>query len=179
MNGRVRLWLARHGATLWTEAGRITGWTDPDLSRSGRAQAMALGGRLRGRAFDAVWSSDLRRATETAAIVCRSAGLSRRVGVDHRLRELRFGALEGTRWVDLAPELRAGLLAFDGFRAPSGESVEELRSRVRDLLETFPAGDHLVVTHGGVIRMLLREAGLADHAAPGSVVPLDLTSRSI
>lgn len=178
MRPPVRLWLARHGATAWNEAGRFTGWADPGLSRQGRAQARALGSELRGRCFDSVWTSDLRRAIETATIALLAAGLRLELNIDRRLRELRFGAIEGSRWGDLPPQVRRELLLFEGFRARSGESVEELGSRVRGFIDSLPPGDHLVVTHGGVIRVLMRDGRKESAVPPGSMMALTLTCSS-
>jgi probable phosphoglycerate mutase len=168
----LRLCLARHGSTSWNEAGRLVGWADPGLSGRGRAEARALGAALAGRAFDSVWTSDLRRAVETTTIALRSARSTRTATVDRRLRELRFGAIDGFRWTELSGDVQRGLLAFEGFRAPEGESVEELGSRVWDLIGSLPPGDHLLVTHGGVIRLLMgdRSGGIT----PGSLVELEL-----
>jgi probable phosphoglycerate mutase len=88
---------------------------------------------------------------------------------DERLRELNFGRLEGRGWSGLSPETQRALMAFDGFQAPGGESVEQLRVRVGRFMEELPPGDHLVVTHGGVARLLLREVGMDRAIAPGSV----------
>lgn len=154
---RTRLWLVRHGATAWGEAGRLTGRTDLPLSPAGREQARALGTRLAGRAFDGVWTSDLTRAAETAALAWGEAI------PDPRLREVDFGALEGMRWDELSAEDRERLLAFEG--APGGERVADLRRRVVGFLGGLDGGRHLVFTHGGVIRLLLRERG-CDRAIP-------------
>ena len=57
------LLLARHGETEWNRTGRWQGWADPPLNETGRAQARALTEQLRAVPFDAVYSSDLRRAS--------------------------------------------------------------------------------------------------------------------
>jgi probable phosphoglycerate mutase len=118
----------------------------------------------------AVWSSDLTRAVETAQIAA-SPPMQ-----DRRLRELDFGELEGKGWIDLLPEMRRALLTFDGFQAPGGESLDQLRSRVADFVKELVPGEHLVVTHGGVARLLLRNAGRDQILAPASVgeVTIDL-----
>jgi broad specificity phosphatase PhoE len=167
----ARLWLVRHGATDWSDAGRLNGWTDVPLNERGRAQATWLAGQLKGREFAGVWSSDLARAEETARLV-----LGQPVP-DRRLRELDFGALEGRRWEEISAEVQRALITFDGFEAPEGESVAELDSRVFRFLQELPRGEHLVVTHGGVIRTLLRRSGNDLQPAPGELVRLNLNGR--
>ena len=111
----------------------------------------------------AVWSSDLARAVETAKIAASPPTQ------DRRLRELDFGELEGKGWNDLLPEMRRALLAFEGFQAPGGESLDQLRFRVDEFVKELVPGEHLVVTHGGVARLLLRNAGRDQVLAPASV----------
>jgi len=158
--GGVRLLLIRHGSTTWSEAGRLCGWSDVPLSVRGREEARALRARAESLARGA-WSSDLLRARETAGL----AGLQ--AAPDPRLRELDFGAIDGARWEDLSVPLRDALTRFEGFRAPDGESVAELADRVGEFVSGLSPGVHVVVTHGGVIRLLLRGRALADHVAPG------------
>ena len=67
--------LARHGQTSENAAGRILGRRDPPLSDAGRAEAAALAASLRGEGLQAIWTSPLRRARETAAIVASGLGL--------------------------------------------------------------------------------------------------------
>lgn len=164
------LWLVRHGATDWSAAHRFCGWSDPPLSDEGRAQAMALRPALEGRSFDSVVSSTSIRAIETARL---AFGEPR---PDERLRELDFGDIEGTTWVDCSPELRAALADYETFEAPNGESVVHLIERVTTALRDLGPGSHLVVTHGGVIRFLLGRAGITDYPPLGSLhrVRLDL-----
>lgn len=166
----VRLWLVRHGSTAWSEVGRLCGWSDPPLSELGRREVRGLRGEaarlLAGRPAG-VWSSDLLRARETARI----AGLP--AVPDARLRELDFGQMEGARWEELSAGLRSGLAGFDGFRAPGGESVAELGDRVHGFVRSLVPGMHLVVTHGGVIRLLLGERTADRHLAPGRAVRLE------
>lgn len=165
-----RLWLVRHGSTDWSDAGRLNGWTNVPLNDRGRLQAESLAERLLGGAFAGVWSSHLTRAKETARL---AAGEPM---VEPRLRELDFGALEGKRWEEIPPEAKYALAAFEGFEAPAGESVADLRSRVLHFVETLPDGEHLLFTHGGVIRLLLREAGPDRQVLPGDVVQVVLGS---
>lgn len=164
----MRLWLVRHGATEWSETGRLCGWTDVPLSPAGRGQAELLQPRLVGLPFDGVWTSDLSRASEFARLVIGDAS------PEMRLRELDFGDLEGKTWHDCDSSTRGALLWFDGFASPGGESVAELQDRVGGFLSGLVDGNHLVFTHGGVIRLLSRMRGLDSSPSPGELVVLDL-----
>ena len=92
--------------------------------------------------------------------------------VSVRLRELDFGLLEGKRWDDCPADARDALAAFDGFEAPGGESVAQLGSRVLGFVEALPDGEHLLITHGGVIHLLLLDAGADQQVEPGALVRL-------
>ena len=163
----VRLWLVRHGSTAWSEAGRYTGSTDVPLSERGRAEAEALGW-LGLRHWDGIWSSDLIRACDTA----KAAGVE--ATIDERLREIDFGRLEGVTWADLDPEAREALVTFEKFVAPDGESTAQLIERLEAFVAGLTPGDHLVFTHGGVIRALFRTAGEDCSPDPGAVAILEV-----
>ncbi len=147
--------LVRHGTTVWNLEGRLQGQTDIGLHESGVAQANALGERLKSGRWDAVVSSDLSRAAQTAGIVAGKIGISR-VHEDARLRERSFGLLEGTtleervrRWGEHWKTVELGV--------ESDESVgKRARDCVMDLCARYPHGNVVVVTHGGLIRQLLR-----------------------
>ena len=87
---------------------------------------------------------------------------------DHLDRAFDFGDLEGLRWDDLDNATRAGLLDFDGFVAPGGESVADFGARIDAFVDGLGPGHHLLITHGGVIRHLLRRAGSDSMVEPGS-----------
>lgn len=166
----LTVWLVRHGATAYTEAGRFNGRTDISLSKTGRDQARALRGRLALGPDALIWSSPSLRAVETARL---AAGEPIR---DDRLQEIDFGALEGMTWEECSPEIRERLLSFEDFSAPGGEAVAELRRRVHGFLTDLPPGPHCLFTHGGVIRLLLRKRHLDRRVGPGEVVVLPLAT---
>ncbi len=89
--------LVRHGKTDWNAEGKIQGQTDIPLNEEGKAQAIALANRLSGeeRIWDAVVSSDLKRAFATAQIIAEKLGIPL-LESDSRLRERYFGEVEGT-----------------------------------------------------------------------------------
>jgi probable phosphoglycerate mutase len=166
---KLDLWLVRHGETDWSAAHRFCGWSDPPLSDRGREQATALRAELEGRRFDSIVSSTSLRAIETARL---AYGEPRS---DERLRELDFGDIEGTTWLDCSPAIREALADYETFEAPNGESVAQLIERVTAALHDLGPGSHLVVTHGGVIRFLMGRAGVGDYPALASLSRVDLT----
>jgi broad specificity phosphatase PhoE len=152
------LHLIRHGETDWNRDGRIQGQSDPPLSARGREQARALAETLGVRPIGALWSSDLRRAVETAEPLAARLGLE--VRVSSALRERDFGVNEGRVAAEVAAEL--GTVAGTAWhgpddRHPDGESLRELYERVAafldELLADPPAEEIALVTSGGPIRM--------------------------
>ena len=89
----MRLILIRHGETEWNVSGRYQGQTDIPLSDRGRAQAEALGRRFASIPVDAVYSSPLQRAYDTAAAIARVKGLP--IQKADGLKELDFGEWDG------------------------------------------------------------------------------------
>jgi len=136
------LLLVRHGETDWNAEGRLQGHTDTPLNDYGRRQARALADELAGAPIDAVYTSDLARARETAEILGGRLGLP--VALDPELREKNWGSWEG-----LTPAERERVEYV-------GESTEDHRERTMRALAAIagrhPAGRVLVVTHGGSIR---------------------------
>ncbi|MEW6337460.1 MAG: histidine phosphatase family protein [Acidobacteriota bacterium] len=169
----LELWLVRHGETTRSRDGRLAGWADVRLTAHGREEARSVGPLLAGCRFDGVWSSDLARARASARLAWG------RAVPDRRLREIDFGRLERERWATLDDGQRTSLLAFQGFHAPGGESLEDLAARVHDFLAGLPPGRHLLFTHGGVIRLLTRAAGEDRFPPTGSVTVLDWANRRI
>ena len=157
----MRLWLVRHGATANNAEARFTGQTDIELSAIGHLQVQALAARLATRSFDAVVSSDLLRARQTALPI--AATRSEPVIWDGRLREIAMGAWEGRTVEDVRSKDPVRFASWQVAPAdsppPGGESLRDVRTRVVDALETycsrFPDGDVLWVTHGGVLSVLV------------------------
>jgi len=145
--------LTRHGQTDWNLGGRVQGHTDIPLNATGVAQARALADELATEQLVAVYSSDLGRARDTAAIVAQRHGLA--VTVEPDLREKNFGTWEGltdTEIGNLFPDAVRG-------RWGDGETTEAVAVRavaaVDRIRELYPIGAVLVVSHGGPLRALL------------------------
>jgi len=149
--------LARHGETADNvPPARVMGRRDPPLTERGRGQARVLARAVDGEGVRALYTSNLRRARETAEIVGETLGLE--LSVDPRLAESDRGRWEGRLMRDVEREepvtWRAWLRAGNGFRFPGGEALRDHLSRVVAALDDIAAGPlpALVVCHGGTIR---------------------------
>lgn len=153
-----KLFLVRHGETLWNHALRYQGHTDISLSESGIEQARALARRLKSIQFAGFYSSDLRRAYDTACILAEPHGAE--VQRMPELREINFGDWEGlTREeiIRLYPEISRQWWSQPlETRLPGGETLEEVADRSVRGLQTIaarhPDDQVLVAAHGGAIR---------------------------
>lgn len=162
------IWLIRHAESEWNALGLWQGQANPPLSQRGRAQAEALASKLRIARFDALVSSDLLRARETAAIVAQAIGLP--LVCDARLRERNLGAWSGLTHAEIAsrwPVDFARVQARDlDVRPGGGESIRDVALRARgyfeDLARDGASGRIGVVAHGGVIRALCDVPPLAN-----------------
>lgn len=154
--------LLRHGETEWNALGRLQGHLNSPLNPEGLRQADALASRLASVSFQALYSSDLGRALETARRIAARTGHG--VSQDTRLRERGLGILEGlTREEALQrhPETFARFSAGGpDYIVPGGESVEQRLLHAVECLEELgarhPGERVVVVTHGGVLGSLFR-----------------------
>jgi len=154
----TELLLARHGETEWNRERRWQGHADPPLNDAGRAQARELAEGLVGERLEAIYSSDLRRAYETAEIAGAHLGVP--VTSDPDLREIDVGS-----WSGLTREQLEG-------RVWDGETTDAHADRVlrvvRRIIELHPEGRVLIVTHGGSLRRLFEQIGETERPAPAN-----------
>ena len=132
----------------------MQGHTDVPLNDEGRRQARALAEELDGEEVDAVYSSDLGRARETAEIIAATRGGD--VISFPALREKNFGTWEGLTDVEVRERFPDSLTTGWG----DGETTDEMARRILAAVEEIAArhagGLVVVVTHGGPMRALLR-----------------------
>jgi broad specificity phosphatase PhoE len=145
-----KLWLVRHGATEWSEAGRHTGRTDIPLTEAGRAAARGLTRTLGDRSFALVLTSPLSRAADTCAL----AGFGARAEPTDDLLEWDYGEYEGLTTTEIRAERPGWSLWNDG--VPGGETSSAVGYRVDRVIERArsTAGDTLCFAHGHVLRVL-------------------------
>jgi broad specificity phosphatase PhoE len=147
----VKVHLLRHGQVR-AESGNF----DPDLDECGLRQAQQLALRLRSWGLTALYSSDLKRALQTAQAVAAQTGLE--LARDARLREIDMGAVLLQGWGAYPEEYAVWRRHTQDLPYPGGENGAQVRQRVEAALAEMAAragGDIGVVTHGGVIRVML------------------------
>lgn len=147
-----QLLLIRHGQTAWAAAGKHTGRTDIELNEQGRAEAVATARTLAGWTITRCWTSPLRRARETAAIVGFPDA-----EVDEELLEWDYGSAEGLT----TPELRSADPGWTVWtrQLAGGESVEDVGARadrfLHRVLAEVPSGNVAVFAHGHLLAVLI------------------------
>lgn len=166
MNIRGRLFIARHGETVFNAAGRMQGdAVDTPLTRAGFAQADSMGEGLGRFLRDGpgprhLWASPYGRALQTLAIVCEHIGAdwhdARR---DQRLSEINVGAWGGRTYRDIIAEqgeIVDGAHGLFSVRPPQGEWYDEIAVRLTSWLDDHGGepGDKLVIMHGMSSRVL-------------------------
>jgi broad specificity phosphatase PhoE len=160
--------LARHGETDWNAVGRWQGHTDRALTERGRRQAVELAERLANDAIDAVYSSDLLRAVETAEPVAKRLGLPLQTVPE--LREVDVGTWAGLTRDEVAERFPDGFRRWSEWQTgwEDGETYDEMGERVVGailrLAREHPGERILVVSHGGAIRALHAAAAGIDIA---------------
>ena len=154
--------LVRHGETDWNRANRFQGRADPPLNDTGREQAHVLATELGTESFATAYTSPLRRAAETAAILAGALGVD--TVPDGSLMEVDVGSWSGLTRTEVEarfPEGFARWLEY-GHGWDDGETYDELGARVVsglvDIAALYPGEVVLAVTHGGPIRSALAAA---------------------
>jgi probable phosphoglycerate mutase len=164
--------IIRHGETTWNVKAQLQGHMDIPLNAEGTRQAKSLATHLETEKLDAIFSSDLHRAVQTAAEIARLQGVGTRI--DKEFRERCFGGFEGHLKSDL-PQLYPQEYAHWRSRDPdfhfppsptdenyTGESTREFHQRIMNALHhqanQFTGKKIAIVTHGGVLESVYREA---------------------
>jgi broad specificity phosphatase PhoE len=178
-------WLVRHGQTDWNVESRWQGHADPPLNSLGIKQTRILAEGLANVHFDAIFSSDLDRAYETAcAVGDRQGG---KVQIEARLREINLGEWEGLTSEEIRrrypAEWQDRQLNPLEARAPGGESLLEMAERVipaiTDIARMHPNDLVLIVSHGLALAAVIchaqgRPLTEAFDTIPDNAVPISI-----
>jgi probable phosphoglycerate mutase len=152
------IFLLRHGRIEGYEQKRFIGQTNVLLDQIGREQGLFWQTALADMKFDTVYSSTLTRCIDTALLACPSQNPC----LDSRLNEINMGTWDGKSFDEIRQSLpgefeRRGR-NMNRFRPPGGESFQDVYDRVLpffDAVREKQSGPILVVTHAGVIRVVL------------------------
>ena len=157
------IYLVRHGETLWNSTMRFQGFSDISLSDKGMAQAEKLSEKMKTKKISAIYSSDLKRAVETAECVANVHGLD--VNIVPDLKEMCFGEWEGhtKEQIDkISPDqVELFFKNPDKIEPPQGETFTKVQKRVcaafYDIAKKHEDDDIMIVSHGGSIRTVIAD----------------------
>lgn len=158
----TRLCVVRHGETAWNAEHRVQGQLDVPLNAVGLAQARAAAKVLGRERFDAVYSSDLSRARQTAAPTVELLSLA--LSLEKDLRERHYGIFERLTYAEVKARFPEDYARFEArdpeYAFRTGESLREFSARSISVLSRIVAQNEnrsiLVFTHGGVLDKLYR-----------------------
>jgi alpha-ribazole phosphatase len=158
----TRLLLVRHGETEWNRQKRHQGQKDIPLNEFGRKQVSALARRLKNVPINALYSSDLCRAWETAKTI--STNYEKLAVIkDARLREMNFGEWEGLTWSEIRAKHPSDVENWSNYLAekgpPGGENLFQFSERILEfsveIIKSHIDETVLLVAHGGTIMVLI------------------------
>lgn len=164
----TRIILIRHGETAWNLERRLQGHLDIGLNGEGQRQAEALATALGGERIDAIVSSDLQRAHQTATALARLHQLP--VCTDPALRERCYGAFEGLLYTEIEQRYPAQFAAWQARDIDSGvpdgerraETFQQFYQRSTEAIAAWAdrhaGGTLALVAHGGVLECAYRAA---------------------
>ncbi len=176
-----QLVLIRHGQSLWNLENRFTGWVDVPLTDNGRREARAASRLVRDINFDIAYTSVLKRAEETLAIILQEIDQDPPVIRDQALNERHYGDLQGLNKADTASrygdeQVHLWRRSYD-IAPPNGEALKNTAERTLPFFERAILGDLrqgknvLVVAHGNSNRSIVMHL---DKLGPKDVVKLEL-----
>jgi len=178
-----KLVLIRHGQSLWNLENRFTGWVDVPLTERGQEEARAAGAQIQDLRFQVAYTSVLRRAEETLAIVLQALRQTPPIIRDQALNERHYGDLQGLDKVATAArygeeQVHIWRRSYD-VAPPNGESLADTAKRTLPFFERAILGDLkqgknvLVVAHGNSNRSIVMQL---DRLSPSEVVRLELAT---
>lgn len=160
------IYLVRHGESEANLNKRFSGITNVELSLKGREEAITAGNSLMPYIIEHVFSSPLKRATDTAEIICHIINIDKNdVIIENCLIEVNFGLFENMTWDEIRiqhkEESENWILDKQKYKFPEGESYADIINRISSFIDNIP-DNSLVVTHFGVIQSILLYLNIAD-----------------
>lgn len=155
----MKLYITRHGKTIWNEQGILQGSLDSPLTKEGVQKAIDLSKRISIYNIQAIVTSDLKRAKDTSFYI--KSGSDIPIFYFKELREMSFGDWDGMKITEIQEKYQDDFRKFEtdpiNFDNKSGETYINLLSRVEKALETIKNLNYenvLIVTHGITVKAL-------------------------
>lgn len=154
-----KFYIIRHGQTDWNVLGKTQGHGNSELTKEGIAQAKSVSCELRD--IDLIFSSDLKRAEETAKII--SNEINKEIIIDTRLREMNFGKWEGKLISEIKKEYEKTYNTWRNYpseaQIESGENLHIIKDRVEEFFDEinkkYQNKNILIVSHSITVRVML------------------------
>lgn len=156
----LRLYMMRHGETVWNTERRYQGMTDIELSQTGIKQAECAEKRFENIEIDKIYCSPLKRAMATAKPIAEAKKLD--IIPEENFREIHFGEWEGMTVPELKAKYGDTYMNFIKnphlYNFPGEENISNVINRLKPSLDRIienESGNILIVSHGGIIRLMI------------------------
>lgn len=156
----TKLYITRHGETEWNLNNKMQGWKESKLTAKGKKQAEWLGDRLEDIDFEAIYSSPLGRALNTAEIITDNRETE--IIIDQNLKEMNFGDWEGKTSSEIKSKDFDQYKKFwekpHLFNGETGEKFDDVRNRVIPVIDKIISNhtnNILIVTHTVIIKTIM------------------------
>ncbi|EIT85408.1 phosphoglycerate mutase [Fictibacillus macauensis ZFHKF-1] len=156
--------IVRHGCTDWNIQKRLQGARDIPLNEQGRKQAEVLGKRLSENTWDAIYTSDLARAQETAMMIAEKLRVP--VTLEPRIREVYFGRLEGTNEAERKERWGDAWRSLDLGQEPDALILKRAHAFLDDVAARYEGKNIIAVSHGAFINKILHAFLLKQQLEP-------------
>lgn len=186
----MNIYFIRHGESQFNKEGKLQGQMDPPLSNKGEKTASSLAKSMKdtfvssGKEINAIYSSPLKRAKETADAISRATGAP--IVVDANLQEIKLGGWEGRKISNMTknPQFIQWRKNPESITPPGGEEIKNFQDRavtgIKKIIEDNSQNDNIiVVTHGGVIGALVSYTLKEDISKSMKYIPKNLSVTSI
>lgn len=151
------IYIVRHAVTDYNLENRFQGQLDIPLNQQGKDQAERLKHYFKGKKIDVIYTSDLKRATQTADYLSKE--LNRSLKILTALREVDVGRLEGLKWEEVKRTFPDWVSQGHNDGYPGGETRSDIEKRVFNLWDyvskTHRSDNIVLVSHGGIIKTLI------------------------
>lgn len=182
------IYVVRHGETDWNRDGKLQGWANTHLNKTGIEQAKKIAKWFENIKIDNIYSSDLARTQETARFLCQSK--KRKVLTTNLLRGRNFNQVAGLTWDELKashPDIYKNIMdESDEVWSKLGiEPIMSLKSRIQSFFNKIdPNDEHIIlITHGATRRHILRFFALITSTqrpktSNASITIIDISNKS-